>query len=435
MVFVYKVYDFLSRYRKALLAALIVFVTVFGISVLLRGAIGKPYRTDVTVFLRAAQAVDARQDIYDAKTERQWNYVYLPLLAVLLWPAAYLPLWAAVLLWYLISMAMLAGTVIFTGRFCRDGPRPVWSPALLALVLALPALLNTVSRGQMGVLSLFFAALCFLLYRKNRCFLAGILLGFAIVLKISPVFFLLGFFFFERAWRVLAGALLAFVLFVFIIPGALVGWELNLQYLRTWFEAMRLATSEQAQQSQLWSQLLDPYSEDNQSFYSVLLRLLGPARDQFTAGSDVFVRLLARGSAAILLALLSGVMVLRHLKKIKAGLFLEYSLFPMLMLYASPVSEDHHYTVLYLLFAAAFYLLRDVNLSGASRKGIEAAIWICAVSVLLGMISDSLNAFGAMVWGTLVLWLALWTVHFMRILKYPAGAKPAGEGCNLGELV
>jgi len=43
-----------------------------------------PYRTDLTVFLRAAKAIELNQNIYDAKTMRQWNYVYLPLLAVLL---------------------------------------------------------------------------------------------------------------------------------------------------------------------------------------------------------------------------------------------------------------------------------------------------------------------------------------------------------------
>lgn len=433
MFFVYKAYDFLSHYRKALLAALIVFVAIFGVSVLLRGAVGRPYRTDVTVFMRAAQAVDAGQDIYDAKTERQWNYVYLPLLAVLLKPAAHLPLWVVVPAWYLISMAMLAGTVICTARLCKGVPY-VWRTAILALVLSLPATLNTVSRGQLGILSLFFAVLCFLLYQKKRFVLSGFLLGFSIILKISPILFLLGFFVFERAGRVLAGALLAFVLFIFVIPGAVVGWGHNLEYLQTWLEAMRLATSQFAQQSQLWGQLLDPYSEDNQSFYSVLLRLMGPARDQFVQGTDAFVRLLAQAAGGILLAMLSGVMVLRGIKKIKTGRFLEYSLFPMVMLYASPVSEDHHYTVIYLLFAAAFYLLADGKPSLTARKWIEAAIWVCALSLLLGMIFDPLNFVGAMVWGTLVLWLTLFFVHFFRILKCPAGVNEPGDKCNEGEL-
>ncbi|MBP9865426.1 MAG: DUF2029 domain-containing protein [Candidatus Omnitrophica bacterium] len=434
MVFVYKIYDFLSRYRKALLAALVLFIAIFGISVLLRGAVGKPYRTDVTVFLRAAQAVDAGQDIYDAKTERQWNYVYLPLLAVLLRPAAHLPLWVVVPAWYALSMAMLAGTVIFTSRLCSSG-QPVWRPALLALVFSLPATLNAVSRGQLGVLSLFFAVWCFLLYREKRAFLAGFLLGFAVVLKISPVLFLFGFFFFERAWRVLAGALLACILFVFVIPGALVGWEQNLEYLRTWFETMRLATSQLAQQSQLWAQLLDPYSEDNQSLYSVLLRLLGPARDHFSPGSDMFVRGVSRGLAGVLLLMASGGMLLRGFKKINRGRLLEYSLFPMVMLYASPVSEDHHYTVIYLLYAAAFYLLADGELSVKVRRWIEAAVWICALSVLLGMIFDPLNFVGAMVWGTLVLWLTLFFVQFFRVLKLPAVIHGPGDVSNGGEQV
>lgn len=433
MFFVYRAYDILSHYRKALIAALILFTAIFGVSVLLRGAIGKPYRTDVTVFMRAAQAAQAGQDIYDAKTERQWNYVYLPLLAVLLKPAAQLPLWVVVPAWYLLSMAMLAGTVVFTARLSTGVRAPIWRPAFLALALSLPALLNTVSRGQMGILSLFFSVGCFLLYRRKHPFLSGFLLGFAIVLKISPVFFLLGFFFIDRAWRVLAGALLAMIVFVFVIPGMVVGWDLNGEYLRTWYEAMKLATSEHAQQSQLWSQLLDPYSEDNQSFYSVLLRILGPARDQLVPGGDALVRLLSRGLGGLFLVMLSGLMVFRRIKKIKTGSFLEYALFPMLMLYASPVSEDHHYTVIYLLFVAAFYLLEDIRLSREARRGVAVAIWVCAFSVLLGMIFDPLNAVGAMVWGTLVLWLTLWFAHLFSILKYSAEAGMASDQYSGGE--
>lgn len=434
MFFVYQSYQFLSQYRKVLLAALILFVTLFGVSVLLRGAVGKPYRTDVTVFLRAAQAVELRQDIYDAKTERQWNYVYLPLLAVLLRPVAHWPLWVVVPAWYLISMAMLAGTVICTARLSARGPH-VYRAAILALVLSSPAMLNTVSRGQLGVLSLFFAILAFVLYHRQRCFLAGFLLGFAIVLKISPILFLLGFFFLERAWRVLAGVLFGFILFIFLIPSAVVGWEHNLEYLRTWFEAMRLATSQFAQQSQLWAQLLDPYSEDNQSVYSVLLRLAGPARDQFVAGSDTAVRLFSRVFGGVLLLMLSGMMCLRAVKKMKTGRFIEYALFPMVMLYASPVSEDHHYTVIYLMFAAAFYFIADTDLNPSVRRAVEIAMWVCTASVLLGMIFDPLNFGGAMLWGTMVLWLTLFFVQFFRVFKNSSNGSQLSVKCGEGEPI
>ena len=415
MFFVYRTYDFLSRYRKALLAALIVFIIAFGVSVLLRGAIGEPYRTDMTVFIRAAQAVDAGTDIYDAKTERQWNYVYLPLLAILLRPCAHLPLWFSVLAGYVLSAAMLAGTV-YAAKCLDLGKITAWRPAVLALVFSLPVMLNTMARGQLGILSLFFAVVCFVLYQKKRHFLAGFLLGFAIVLKISPVFFLLGFFFLQKAWRVLAGAALAALIFILIVPAAAVGWDRNLTYLQTWFEAMRLATSKFAQQSQLWGQLLDPYAEDNQSFYSVMMRLWGPARDQLVPGADTMVRFAARGLALLLLALLAGAMLLRQRKNIQKGLFLEYALFSMVMLYASPVSESHHYTTVYLLFLTALSLLAGPSLGLAARRWVEAALWIAVGSLLLGMIFDSLNYAGAFVWGTFFLWAVLWIVHLSKIL-------------------
>lgn len=417
---IYRAYAFLSRYQKILFAALIIFAVLFSVNVLFRGAIGEPYRTDAAVFVRAAQAVDAGTDIYDAKTERHWNYVYLPLLSILLWPFAHLPLWCAVMLIYWLSAAMLAGTV-FWGARLEAQPAPVWRPAVLALIFTLPVMLNTMARGQMGILSLFFAVLCFVLYRRNQHLAAGFLLGFAIVLKISPVFFLLGFFLIERAWKVLAGAALAFAIFILLFPAAAVGWEKNLQYLQTWFEAMSLATSQQAQQSQLWAQLLDPYAEDNQSFYSVMMRLWGPERGEFTAGADQAVRLASRGLSLLLIGALGSVMLYRQSKGSRRGLFLEYSLFPMLMLYASPVSEGHHYTVLYLPVLAALLILQTPRKSPAF-PWIQAAMGAAVLGLLLGMIFDPLNHAGAFVWSSLVLWLALLSVHALRIHKETKGA-------------
>ncbi len=400
--FLKRISNFLFQKPRIFQIIVFAFFVGLGISTVYRGGISKHQRTDFAVFVRAAQAVEANQNIYDVKTVRQWNYVYLPLLAILTVPLTYIPFPMAVFLWYVFSAGayvLVFKLAIRLGPNARDG----FFAALAAALLSLPAFLNTLSRGQLGVLSVLFALGVFWLYLRKRDFLAGILLAFGIVLKTSPLAPLVFFFLFKRSWRVLAGCALGAVLFVLVIPSLPQGFSRNMFWLSEYFRITTYAVSDKGYDGLLWQQLVTPFAEDNQSAYAVLTRLKWGTEAAFIGHSNEAVRWVMRvlGGVLLFIAAAAGI---KHSKRAPVKrLLLEYSLFPMVMLWVSPITQTHHYTVLYLLFlAGAFYLIETPPEDKRGRLFIHAGLLTGGFSFLAGLVSEPLAWWGVPVWGSMI---------------------------------
>ncbi len=394
--------NFLFQKPRIFHAIVLAFLIGLGISTVYRGGISKHQRTDFSVFVRAAQGVEANENIYDVKTVRQWNYVYLPLLAVLTVPLAHLPFSLSVLLWYVLSAA--AYMVIFVlARRLGSSAQEGFFAAFAASLLSLPAFLNSLSRGQLGVLSVLFALGVFWLYLRKKDFLAGLLLAFGIVLKTSPLAPLVFFFLFKRNWRVLAGCALGAVLFVLVIPSLPQGYAKNIYWLSEYFRITTQAVSDKGYDGILWQQLVTPFAEDNQSAYAVLTRLKWGTEAAYIGHSNETIRWVMRGLAALLL-LIAAAAGMRHTKRAPAKrLLLEYSLFPMVMLWVSPITQTHHYTVLFLLFlAGVFYLIETSAEEKKKRFCIQAGLLAGSFSFLGGLVSEPLAWWGIPVWGTML---------------------------------
>ncbi len=400
--------------KKKWLGLLLVAVLVIGtgVSTFYRGAISPKQRTDLTVYLKAAEmiAIGRADHIYGIETERHWHYVYSPLLAILLVPLVKLPLGANVLLAYLISIGAIAGT-FYLSRACSSKPNAAGWQIALAAFLCLPLFLNTLSRAQFGILMLFFSILIFYCYLKYWKFLAGFLLAFAVTLKISPLAVAILFFLFKKEWRVLGGALCGIVFFGLLLPSVIIGPEINWTLLKTWHSLMAAGSSDKAHTIYLWSELFTPFANDNQSLYAVVTRLAWPSEAQFVTGSNVLIRTITSAIGIFLLGIL-------FFKKLPpktenaqnpVGLFAEYSLYPMLMLFASPVTQIHHYTNLYLLFLAALFLMEQLSKSSWKYRVLLVGFWVCASGVFLGYILEPLSAWGAPLWGSMLLWGAVLT--------------------------
>lgn len=405
---------FLKKKGLGLLIALSLVVGV-GISTFYRGAISPKQRTDLTVYLKAAEMIPIGRanHIYGIETERHWHYVYSPLLAVLLVPVVKLPLGVNVLLAYLLSIGALAGT-LFLSRSCTDKRGEAGWQLTLSSILCLPLFLNTLSRAQFGILMLFFSILVFYCYLKRWKFLAGFLLAFAVTLKISPLAFAVFFFLFKKEWKVLISALLGAALFCFVFPSLVIGFSMNWELLKTWHSLMAIGSSDKAHTIYLWSELFTPFANDNQSLYAVVTRLAWPSEAQFVTGSNVLIRTLTSAIGAFLLGILFFKKLPAKTEKAQdpVGLFAEYSLYPMLMLFASPVTQIHHYTNLYLLFLAALFLLEQTPKNTLTHRSLLISFWVCAFSVFLGYVVEPLSAWGAPLWGSMLLWSAVFTaVH------------------------
>lgn len=425
---------FLKRKKLGVLIALGLAVGV-GISTFYRGAISPRQRTDLTVYLMAGQMVQEGRayHIYGIENARHWHYNYAPLLAILLAPVSKWPLAATVLLAYLLSLACLAGMVLLSRRFpdnkqepsaCRAattnlqgcasvpaslGCRPAPWQITLAMIFCLPLFLNTFTRGQLGITALFFQAAIFYAYVRKKKIMTGLLFAFIVTLKISPLAFLGFFFLMKREWKILAFAAAGFLLFFFLIPALAIGFHQNWELLKIWKTLMSSSQAENAYKHYLWGELFTPFTDDNQSLYAVVTRGVWPSLAEFIGHSNAPVRFLTLGYGIFLLALpfVQAPKDSFFPEKDPLRAFAEFSLFPMLMLFISPVTQIHHYTAVYFLFLAAL-LMRDRVPRGSRMRGcLETGIWLCAFSITLGMIFSQAGYWGAPLWGSMILWIAV----------------------------
>ncbi|MBN2581000.1 MAG: DUF2029 domain-containing protein [Pirellulales bacterium] len=243
------------------------------------------HKTDLTVYTEAGAAFFDGREPYEVSNIRGWTYLYPPLLAVLLAPLHYLPTQEQVTVWFFISVLFLWGIYREIGRIVRclcaeDEAAAAWWKAwypwlgVAAYCAAFLPTLNCMQRGQVGVLLLYFLLLGFRLVIADgpaaKRLLGGVVLALPIAVKIvplAPVGFLLLVqaaawlrrrrinsgtvpIFTQKKWDcppgpgtspaagsflpTAFGLALGGFLFLFALPGALVGWNANLGHLQTW---------------------------------------------------------------------------------------------------------------------------------------------------------------------------------------------------------
>ncbi len=142
------------------------------------------HRTDATVYLAAALALERGEDPYRAQSPRGWRYVYPPLFALLLVPLARLPVADAAFVLYLVSALALGASAWLLVRIL--GPPRGMKAVALALLVAAPFLVQTFQRGQVTILLLLTQVGSLALLLKRRDFSAGIVLALGIALRLTP---------------------------------------------------------------------------------------------------------------------------------------------------------------------------------------------------------------------------------------------------------
>src|SRR5438067_8314222 len=107
----------LSKWERRGLVLLLLALVLFGGLVEMRTAFLKQRLGDLGVFLRAAWAVRAGEDIYEVTDRGRWHYCYPPLLAIVLVPLAdppegapatgFVPFAVSAGLWYVLNLLFL----------------------------------------------------------------------------------------------------------------------------------------------------------------------------------------------------------------------------------------------------------------------------------------------------------------------------------------
>jgi len=400
-------YFSVSKAKLITCIALLIGLTILGYSTVYRAALGEKSRGDLTVYLRAAEAIQQNENIYAVENERHWHYVYLPLLAILMMPFLGMPLWLISLVWYLISLAALLGTAWGLRFLFRNHKRAFWI-ILTCFVIALPSLLNTFTRAQLGILSLFMTLICFILNTQGKKFTAGFLLGFAIVLKMSPLLILPLYFLIQKNWRALIGCACGGLIFGVLLPIFIFGPDLFIRYLQIYYEAISSVTSINAHQSYLWGELFTPFASDNQSFYAVLTRLYWKTESAFIGHSNLAIQ--AVNSLFLLFLVLSTLFSYFKTRNNESRTadkkenIAHFALLSCIMLFTSPVSQVHHFTPIVLLGAVAFLQIQE---NPRLKYILGTAMAVCLFFFATGLIFSPLAKIGLPLWGSLLLWLSV----------------------------
>jgi hypothetical protein len=357
----------------------------------------KAHRTDFTVYQLAGRAVLEGTDLYDVRNQRGWAYVYPPPFAILMAPLAKLSVFWGALIWYALSVALLAWATVMCARMVRQAAAAkvdtIWL-VTVPLFLLLIWIMSGLTRGQASVLMCWLVLAAAYWERAGRAGRAGACLAGAVMLKAFPVV-LLAYFVWRRKWRFVLATLLALLIGLLAIPSAVFGWKKNLIYLQEWTQKVALASqtaeSERAS-TDLNEQLLSWQKTRNQSLTATLWRI---------TGSDLAKPL------AIVIGLGMAVVMWYIGRNARPGdeLFV-LSAFLVWTLLIPPISETHYFVMLILPLA----VLTSVAVSG---RGAAEGRLATVVLVAFGVVTVAsefwrpLKEIGYLCWISLAVWAAL----------------------------
>lgn len=353
---------------------------------------------------------------------------YLPFFTIFTTPWSVLPLPVAAVLFTLLSLGLVAITVVLVEDLLGDGlgDRPR-ATLLITLGLALAYVHSCAVLGNVGLLLLFLVVTTWFLVERGREWGAGVTLGLATLIKLLPGVLIL-FFLLKRRWRVAGAAGAVTVVFGLGLPLATLGWEQTVSSHKRFCE--RVLRGHSAYQTILSEQPAKAIYTNN-ALPIVLRRLLSPvngwpshdARPLLVNIADL-PRAAILGVYVVLMAafVLTSIVVafrgpprwppdnLAELRSLRG----QFGVWCCLMLLASPLVWTHYLPLAYwplaLLADRAARTQRD---AGRARPLSLAALLLWLLGVLL-LAWPAARAAGAQLAAVACLWLALVLLAFRR---------------------
>ncbi len=353
-------------------------------------------------------------DIYST-----YQYPNPPIMALLLRPLADLNPLAGALLWFLLKVGMALLSLAFVFRLVEAGGAPFTPGAkAVATLLSLPPLIGDLQHGNVNILILFLVIAALFAWHRGYDIAAGLLLALAICCKVTPALFV-PYFVWKRQWRLLAGVAAGLGLFLFEVPGAVLGRGENLALLQSWV-----------------NQMIVPYLQHgivtsehpNQSLPGVVHRLLthSPSFCDYPGGiyrpteyhnvvnlGPTATRWLLRGLQALFGLMV--VIVCRTPAGARGGwrLATEFAIILVGMLLFSERTWKHHSVTLMLPFAVLAYAVAVQALSRWARIGVITAVAAALVLMLSASgvqstrMADLAQVYGVYTWAFLLILGAL----------------------------
>ena len=184
---------------------------------------------DLTTYLTAARAFWAGGNPY--LVDAPFPFIYPLFLCVAIWPLAQLPYGAAIAAWYLLAILALASATNLLRVLERPAPdarRWLMATAIVALALT-DVLQNNLVNGQVNAVVLGLCVVLAWLHARGKRLAAGIALGAAIALKLTPAVLLM-FLVKRKDWRTIAWTAAATLVCAVGLPYLIAGSSVWTEY-------------------------------------------------------------------------------------------------------------------------------------------------------------------------------------------------------------
>lgn len=188
-----------------------------------------------------------------------------PIMVLILKPLAHLSPAAGSLAWFLLKVVMAVLSIHWVLRMLDSGPRPfpVWGQAL-AILLSLRPIQGDLVHGNVNLFILFLVVGCLYAFHRGKDVLCGLVLALAIACKVTPAL-LVPYFIWKRAWKAAATSMVGLGLFIYVVPGFVLGFKENVQYFNSWVNGMVVPY---VVKGEVWSE------HNNQSLAGLAYRML-----------------------------------------------------------------------------------------------------------------------------------------------------------------
>jgi alpha-1,2-mannosyltransferase len=338
----------------------------------------------------------------------RFNYPNPPIMALLLYPLARLPVvlhemgWKdqavstfAALCWFYIKVALTLLAFRWVFRLVEEPSRPfpLWAKGL-TILLALRPIMSDLQHGNVNLFILFLVVASLYAYHRQRDVLAGVVLGLAIACKVTPALFV-PYFLWKRSWKALAGCTVGLLLFLWpgFVPALLMGWDRNQQHLVSWYYDMVYpfvvegkVTSEHHNQS--LPGLVSRLATHSPSFSTYVNDVYTPTHyNNLLDLSPVQARWFVRACMGLFALLVVWVCRAPTQPRTNWRLSAEFSMIVLGMLMFSERTWKHHCVTLLLPFAVLSYRLATVQMT----KGLRAYLIgsLAATMILIATTSNT----------------------------------------------
>jgi hypothetical protein len=254
-------------------------------------------------------------------------------------------------------------------------------------------------------------------FLKKKDHLAGLLIGVATAIKLTPGLFVL-YFAYKGCWKPVPWAAIGGLACWGVLLPLMMGPEYYVEVMGSWIAMLQSYVNEGSSVDGLAG-----YKHTNQSMEAFFYRYFThtPANGGF---DDFYVNLLnipmetaawiVKALKVILLLILAWVCRSPLRERSNPMLMLEFSLIIMATLYISPISWINHYVVMILPFATAFYLVSSLEQHNQLRHQMLTALM--AAVVMTYLTHPIFLAFSLAFLGSLILFFTI-----SRILKRDIG--------------